>query len=482
MTARAAGTLVLVLTLLAGCGSAVRLPDLGGIYDAAAAQHDALRNPVIVIPGILGSKLVDEESGRVVWGAFAGGYANPERPDGARLVALPMTGGARLAERRDAVRPDGALDRLKVELLGLPVELDAYLQILGTLGVGGYRDEQLGMAGAVDYGDDHFTCFQFDYDWRRDNVENARRLHEFILEKRAYVQREIAERYGTVDADVKFDIVAHSMGGLITRYFLRYGAAEPSADGDVPWTGAAHVERAILVATPNAGSAHAVTQLVDGVKFAFFLPRYGPAVLGTMPSIYQLLPRTRHGAVVDADGAPVDVLDPAVWDRYGWGLASPAADADLAMLLPDETPTARRRVARAHQRQCLERAGRFFAALDRPADPPAGLTLTLIAGDAVPTASRLAVARDGSLSVQGKAPGDGTVLRTSALMDERVGSTWQRGLVSPVAWRQVTFLFTDHLGLTSDPGFTDNVLYQLLEEPRQGTGLEPRVPETSRSP
>jgi hypothetical protein len=30
----------------------------------------------------------------------------------------------------------------------------------------------------------------------------------------------------------------------------------------------------------------------------------------------------------------------------------------------------------------------------------------------------------------------------------------------------VTFLFTDHLGLTRDPAFADNVLYLLLEDPR----------------
>ena len=33
---------------------------------------DDQRNPVIVIPGILGSRLVEESTGKVVWGAFAG--------------------------------------------------------------------------------------------------------------------------------------------------------------------------------------------------------------------------------------------------------------------------------------------------------------------------------------------------------------------------------------------------------------------------
>jgi hypothetical protein len=42
-------------------------------------------------------------------------------------------------------------------------------------------------------------------------------------------------------------------------------------------------------------------------------------------------------------------------------------------------------------------------------------------------------------------------------------------VVFPIAWRNVTFLFTDHLALTSNPTFTDNVLYALLEEPRPTT-------------
>jgi hypothetical protein len=85
------------------------------------------------------------------------------------------------------------------------------VQILAALGAGGYQDESLGLAGAVDYGSDHYTCFQFDYDWRRDNVENARRFARFVEEKRAYVQAENRRRFGDA-GELRFDVVAHSMG------------------------------------------------------------------------------------------------------------------------------------------------------------------------------------------------------------------------------------------------------------------------------
>jgi hypothetical protein len=75
----------------------------------------------------------------------------------------------------------------------------------------GYRDEQSAKAGAVDYAAGHFPCFQFDYDWCRDNSENARRLDEFIREKRACVQSELEKRFRAANCDAKFGIVAQSM-------------------------------------------------------------------------------------------------------------------------------------------------------------------------------------------------------------------------------------------------------------------------------
>jgi hypothetical protein len=459
----------------ASCTARYHPPNLGQIYDRAAQHHGPERNPIVVIPGLMGSTLEDRDTGRIVWGAFGGGSAKPQTPDGARLVALPMERGKSLAELRDGVVSTGVLDKLRVKLLGLPLTLKAYFYILGTLGAGGYQDESLALSGGIDYGDDHYSCFQFDYDWRRDNVENARRLHEFLLEKRAYVQGEIEKRFGVAGAPVQFDVVAHSMGGLITRYYLRYGAADLPEDGSLPpltWKGAELIERAVLVAPPNAGSVEAVVELVEGRRFGPFGPKYPAALLGTFPAAYQLLPRPEHAQVVSLDdpSRPVeDLWEPELWRRMGWGLAASGHEEVLAQLLPEIGDAEERRaVALDHQAKCLLRARRFAAALDRPAPPPPGVDLYLVAGDSVPTPDKVGVdSKTGRVTVLEEGPGDGTVLRSSALMDRRLGREgWKPTLDSPVAWEDVLFLFNNHLGLTKDRVFTDNVLFWLLEEPR----------------
>ena len=127
----------------------------------------------------------------------------------------------------------------------------------------------------------------------------------------------------------------------------------------------------------------------------------------------------------------------------------------------------RREIALDQLRKSLKRAEQFHRAIDISAEPPPGLRMCLIAGDAVPTDSVLTVKNGtGEIKVSEKSPGDGTVTRASALMDERVGeSEWTPNLVTPIAWSNVMFLFTDHLGITKDPAFTDNVLFLLLEKP-----------------
>ncbi len=444
-------------------------PDLGEIYDRAAQQIGDERTPVVVLPGALGSKLENASTGKLVWGAFTPRAVNAERPEGAREIAIPMAEGVPLADLRDDALPTEVLATLQVKIGILPaVALAAYVDIMRTLAVGNYRDATLVGPGGVDYGGLHTTCYQFAYDWRREISENAVLLHESI---RAAQEGVRATRGLAPDDPVRVDVVAHSMGALVLRYYLRYGPHVLPDDGSLPeltWEGAANVSRAILVSPPNAGSVLALSRLVRGWGFGPLVRHYPAAVIGTMPAVYQLLPRTRHRRVVDATTAePIDVFDPEEWERRGWGLLDPRQDEVLNWLLPDAgSREERRRIAQDHITKCLRRAQQLHRALDVPASPPPQLELHLFAGDAVPTPSMLAVESSGALEVLESAPGDRQVTRDSALMDERVGGQWVAGLRSPIDWTGVQFIHRDHLGITRDVVFTDNLLYLLLEAPR----------------
>ncbi|HEX4872968.1 MAG TPA: hypothetical protein VFV27_11705 [Nevskiaceae bacterium] len=458
---RRVGAGCLLLLALAGCSRSLGTPDLGALYTRAAQADDRQRNPIIVIPGILGSRLREGPDGRVVWGAFESGAADVREPEGLRALALPIEAGQPLAALRDELIADRVLDRIRVQLFRLPLESRAYFRLLAALGAGGYRDQDL--AGEVDYGGRHFTCFQFPYDWRRDIGENAAALADFIAAKRHYVEGEMRRRYGEVHP-VRFDLVAHSMGGLVARHYLYYGREAPPAEG-VPWRGAAGIERVVLIAPPNAGSLDALNRLVEGADYSWLLPHFEAGLLGTFPAIYQLLPRARHGALLE-NGQAADPLDPALWRRQRWGLLDPAQAPVLAALLPQHPDPAQHfALADEHLVKSLARAAAVQEALDRPAEPPPGLSLHLLVGDAVPTLARYRIGPAGALEAQHWSAGDGLVTRASALLDERADGHWRPRLRTPLPWDSVMFFQGEHLALMESPAFIDNLLYLLLEQP-----------------
>lgn len=487
MSRRALLSLAAAVPALTACATTrgAAPADLRIIYNRPAQHHRPDRNPIIVIPGILGSRLVDVSTRQTIWGAFDGKAASPTNPEDLRRIALPLTGALNDRPDADNVEPEGVLDHVSVRLAGIPFQLRQYAHILATLGAGGYRDQALGLGG-IDYGGDHFTCFQFAFDWRRDNAENAGALKRFMDAQRLYVAEQYQSRFGmaVTPQSIQFDVVAHSMGALLLRYFLRYGD-QPLNDADpdpaLDWSGVPYVGRAILVAPPNAGSALGLKHLVQGEDLGRpVFPFYPPALLGSFPALYQLLPRARHHALLLAGdpGRPVaDLLAPELWRANRWGLADPGQAPVLAALLPDvASASARAEIALARQGELLSRARRFQAALDAPALAPAGLETFLVAADNIPTDRTYSVDPDtGRLTLSAQAPGDGSVTRASALADERTDGDWTPQVRSHLNFRSTLLVQGDHLGLTRSPVFQDNVLYWLLEEPRDSASFRAAI-------
>ena len=78
-------------------------------------------------------------------------------------------------------------------------------------------------------------------------------------------------------------------------------------------------------------------------------------------------------------------------------------------------------------------------------------------------------AATGAVEITSFEEGDGVVLRSSALFDERVGRAYTPGLVSPYRFRATLFLPEEHVRLTQSRVFGDNLLFWLLEEPRRAS-------------
>mgnify|MGYP006274175337 CR=1 FL=1 len=460
----------------AGCEPDPTPPDLATLYRHAGGL-DA-RDPVITIPGMLGSRLVDDDSGLVLWGGGMRLSADPADPVEARISAHPIGDPATpLRELRDAVRTDGVARIVTPSFLGLTAPIDIYQGLIRTLIAGGY-DFRETRAEEIAEREVNLDAFEFPFDWRRDLVEAASDLAYFIDRKKRQVEEERLRVLGERGPPVKFDIVAHSMGALVARYFLMYGGADLPEDGSPPeltWAGAEHVDTVILIAPPHSGSVETIPYLIEGRSFGPLQPFYPAALLGTYPTMYQLMPRDRHNRVRRADGAPLGGLyDVETWVANGWGLADPTQAPVLATLMPYiDDPEKRRARAIGHLDKALKRAERFHAAIDRENRPPPDLDMYLVVGGGFQTpASVVWDHRTREVAVDAYEEGDFVVLRASALADERQDAeTRAPGLVTPHAYRSILLLPREHVLLTLDPVFGDNLLFWLLEEERRPESL-----------
>ncbi len=352
------------------CISARRTPNLEKIF--ASARTRTGKRPVIVIPGILGTELINPKTGRTVWpSAF--------RTD---EDALPISPD--LEANRDDLVPGKILETVRLARI-LP-EVYVYRDLLDALRrYAGYRHatwEDPGSDG------DRDAFYVFAYDWRRDNVANARELVQRVERLKQRLQR----------PDLKFNIVAHSMGGLIARYAAMYGDADLPPDGVAPhptWLGAAHISKIVMIGTPNEGSADAFATLVEGYSITEGLRRRVPLLnkLSSQdavrtPSVFQLMPHSQSARFIDENLQPLnlDLYDAEVWKRYGWGAIyseefrreyngnSEELDAYLA--------------------NTLKRARRFHEALDAVVTSESPVILLAIGGDCEETLNAPLILRD----------------------------------------------------------------------------------------
>ena len=207
--------------------------------------------PVIIIPGILGTEL--KKAGELIW------------PNVGRMLFD---------------RGDDFMDVLKMKDNGDPsdsgVEPGRGIRSyeIGPKTVSDYLDSLMAEFSAAGYVENE-SLFVFPYDWRVDARITAQGLKDRI--------DDILAESGAA----RVDLVAHSLGGIIAKSYLY-------AHPDAP------VDAAVFAGTPHWGAPEAAKTLLwgDDLGMRFIIPFLSPKKIGeisrTMPSVYQLLPSAAY--------------------------------------------------------------------------------------------------------------------------------------------------------------------------------------------
>ena len=207
-------------------------------------------------------------------------------------------------------------------------------------------------------------------------------LHPFFYDWRLSAREtsaQLAELAGRVRGEGKVDIVAHSAGALVALAYVKLHGAD-------------HVENLILIAPASGGVVDAFRVFVRPEKL--IRREFKPEVVATWPFIFELLPEDGR-VFVDETGR---LLDRDLWDPAAWPF------------------DVRGQLAAAR------------ALRERLRATPANANITVVAGDCVPTATRILQRADGSyafhpgdlrphergLAKQLFEPGDGTIPLSSA--------------------------------------------------------------------
>lgn len=220
-----------------------------------------MNDVVIVLPGIMGSVL--EKDGRPLWKPSLNALARAFQRE-ALVRSLSLSGD------------DHTRDDLGDGVVATTVMPDVRI-IPGFWKIEGYRDflDHLKRVFAVIEGDPanptpDANLFPFPYDWRRDNRVAAGRLKKLID---AHLPR-WQERTGNSDA--KVILIGHSMGGLVSRYYLEVLGG---------WE---HCRALITLGTPHRGSLKALDTVCNGLSLLSWIDV--SSVLRSFTSVYQLLP------------------------------------------------------------------------------------------------------------------------------------------------------------------------------------------------
>jgi len=439
---------------LAGCAAFDR-PRLAVMYGSVSRPDD--QPPLILIPGAFGSSLRKRSSGREIWPAsdsklLFSDYSELELP----IDPATLEPDAHNAEAYAVFR--AGLGR------------DFYGDVIDTLQrVGGYERCLPGVPPRNGAG---CGLYLYLYDFRLDGVRAARGLAELIARIRA----------DSNDPQLKVDIVAHSGGGMIARYFVRHGTRDLPSTGmlEPTYEGAAAIRRLLLVGTPSLGTLQPVLSVLRGEEIG--LRKIRPEIVATCTGITEMMPHPAVPWLIDVQGERVDadLYDVATWRDFRWSVFDPnIAERTIASHGGGAEGRRHLNVLREYFARNLQR-GRVFANSFATKPDPRDVPTWVFGGDCAPTLARLVLediggrhhARERVADIAAPAardyerlmhePGDLVVTRSSLLGRRTLDVAAPRGPEESLRIAHALFFCEQHQKLTGNASLQDNLLHALL--------------------
>jgi hypothetical protein len=231
----------------------------GGVDSLWGASPPPAQDLVVLLPGIMGSVL--QSKGKDVWALSAQGAYGALKSLGEDLTRLTLNGDT----------PDAG--DIGDDVVATALFSDVHL-IPGLWKIDGYDKVRAALARRVELRPGQ-NYVEFPYDWRRDNRSSARKLAKALP---GFLEN---WRKASGNAQAKVTFIAHSMGGLVARYYIEC-------------LGGWQVTRQLITfGTPFRGSLNAVDFLSNGYPLGVAGIQVGDmsALVRSFTSVYQLMPR-----------------------------------------------------------------------------------------------------------------------------------------------------------------------------------------------
>ena len=241
---------------------------------------------IVIVPGYMGSKLRDKQTGELVWVDF---NSIPKNPLGWNNWILSMF--EKMKYPSD-LEPAGIVD----ELLFLPtwIKQEHYGRLLDALETMGYK------ADPEKHSQNELDVYTFSYDWRQDNRISGKQLGHAIRQWQVF------------HPDAEVWLIGHSNGGIVSRWYIeKEGGKE-------------YVRKLFLMGSPWDGAPKGMQILFSGLdtlfrrRFNIFnIPKLTRDVLRTFPSSYQLVP-VKNPFLRGGDNETIDPFLEKQWlpDEY----------------------------------------------------------------------------------------------------------------------------------------------------------------------